>query len=50
VHPDEVWQLDPAQLKSQGKHTPFAFDCTGVSLPARVAATLVGGAWAYPQA
>ncbi len=50
VHPDEVWQLDPMQLKSQGKHTPFAFDCTGVSLPARVTATLVGGAWAYPNA
>jgi dihydroorotase len=50
VHPDEVWQLDPAQLKSQGKHTPFAFDCTGMSLPARVMATLVGGTWAYPAA
>ncbi len=50
IHPDEVWQLDPMQLKSQGKHTPFAFDCTGVSLPARVTATLVGGAWAYPNA
>jgi dihydroorotase len=50
VRPDDIWQLDPAQLKSQGKHTPFAFDCTGVSLTGRVAATLVGGSWAYPQA
>ncbi|MEY2621154.1 MAG: hypothetical protein RIT26_974 [Pseudomonadota bacterium] len=48
VRPDEVWQLDPARLHSQGRHTPFAFDCTGVSLPARVSATMVAGAWVWP--
>jgi dihydroorotase len=48
LRPDEVWQLDPAQLRSQGRHTPFAFDCTGVSLPGRVSATMVAGAWAWP--
>jgi dihydroorotase len=49
VQPDEVWQLDPAQLNSQGRHTPFAFDCTGMSLPARVSATMVAGAWVWPH-
>ena len=49
VDPEEVWQLDPAQMRSQGRHTPFAFDCTGMSLPARVRATWVGGHWAWPQ-
>lgn len=47
VQPDEIWQVDPAQLHSQGRHTPFAFDCTGMSLPGRVSATMVGGAWAW---
>ena len=49
VQPDEVWQLNPAQLHSQGRHTPFAFDCTGMSLPARVSATMVAGAWVWPH-
>ncbi|MDI9332075.1 MAG: dihydroorotase [Alphaproteobacteria bacterium] len=48
VQPDEVGALDPAQLRSQGRHTPFAMDCTGMSMPARVTATMVGGAWARP--
>jgi len=48
IDPQETWQLDPAQLRSQGRHTPFAFDCTGMSLPARVRATWVGGHGAWP--
>jgi dihydroorotase len=49
LDPDEVWQLDPARLRSQGRHTPFAFDCTGISLPGKVRATCVGGHWAWSE-
>ena len=45
--PDEVWHVTPEQLHSQGKHTPFAYDMTGMSLPARVKATVVNGVLAY---
>jgi dihydroorotase len=45
----EVWQLDPSRLRSQGRHTPFAFDCTGISLPGKVRATCVGGHWAWSE-
>ncbi|HSI56865.1 MAG TPA: dihydroorotase [Ideonella sp.] len=45
--PDAVWQLTPAALKSQGKHTPFDFQITGMALPGRVRATLVAGTVAY---
>ncbi len=41
------WHVTPDALHSQGKHTPFAFDMTGMSLPARVKATLVAGRVAY---
>ncbi|HEX6708418.1 MAG TPA: dihydroorotase [Albitalea sp.] len=37
--PGERWVVQPAALKSQGKHTPFA----GHELPGRVRATLVSG-------
>ncbi len=37
------WTLEPALLRSQGKHTPFA----GHQMPGRVRYTLVGGAIAY---
>ncbi|MBP6901771.1 MAG: dihydroorotase [Burkholderiaceae bacterium] len=45
--PDAVWTAEPAALKSQGKHTPFAFEATGTALPGRVRATLVAGTVAY---
>ena len=45
--PASRWQVRPAVLKSQGKHTPFAFDITGFDLPGRVVATLVAGTVAY---
>ena len=45
--PTAVWAVTPAQLASQGKHTPFAFDATGFALPGRVRATLVAGTVAY---
>jgi dihydroorotase len=37
------WQVAPAVLRSQGKHTPFA----GFELPGRVALTLVAGTVAF---
>jgi len=48
--PAAEWHVTPDALHSQGKHTPFAFDMTGVSLPARVKATLVAGRVAYQAA
>ncbi len=45
--PAVEWHVTPNALHSQGKHTPFAFDMTGMSLPARVKATLVAGHVAY---
>ena len=45
--PAAIWSVTPAQLASQGKHTPFAFDATGFALPGRVRATLVAGTVAY---
>jgi dihydroorotase len=44
------WQVTPAALRSQGKHTPFAFERSGYELPGRVRATLVAGTLAYDAA
>ncbi len=44
--PHAHWRVEPAALKSQGRHTPFA----GLELPGRVAATLVAGHVAYEAA
>jgi dihydroorotase len=45
--PDAVWKVEPAALRSQGKHTPFAFEHAGTQMPARVRATVVAGTVAY---
>lgn len=45
--PDAIWQVTPAVLRSQGKHTPFDFGTSGTALPGRVRATLVAGSVAY---
>ena len=45
--PAVEWQVTPDALHSQGKHTPFAFDMTGMVMPARVKATLVAGQIAF---
>jgi dihydroorotase len=45
--PDATWTEQPGSLLSQGKHTPFAFEATGMALPGRVRATLVAGTVAY---
>ena len=41
--PTTLWQVTPAALRSQGKHTPFA----GYELPGRVRCTLVAGTVAF---
>lgn len=45
--PQAIWQVTPDQLHSQGKHTPFAFEMSGMALPARVKATWVNGHQAF---
>ena len=45
--PQATWAVLPGVLRSQGKHTPFAFEATGMALPGRVIATLVAGTLAY---
>ncbi|MDH5204298.1 MAG: dihydroorotase [Hylemonella sp.] len=41
--PQQAWEVKPAALRSQGKHTPFS----GHELSGRVKATLVGGQIAF---
>jgi dihydroorotase len=41
------WAVQPQALRSQGKHTPFAFEHSGFELPAQVRATLVAGTLAF---
>ena len=41
--PAARWTVTPSALKSQGKHTPFAFNTSGAELPGRVRCTLVAG-------
>jgi dihydroorotase len=48
--PAQTWTVSPAALRSQGKHTPFAFEDTGMALPGRVRATLVAGTVAHELA
>jgi dihydroorotase len=48
--PQAEWSVTPQRLLSQGKHTPFAFEATGMALPGRVCTTLVAGTVAYQAA
>ncbi|MDT4871169.1 Dihydroorotase-like protein [compost metagenome] len=41
--PSASWRVEPAALRSQGKHTPFG----GHEMPVRVRATLVAGQVAH---
>ncbi len=43
--PETYWRVEPAALRSQGRHTPFA----GYELPGRVVATVVAGNLAYER-
>ncbi len=45
--PAAQWPVTPQALRSQGKHTPFAFESTGTALEGRVRATLVAGTVAF---
>jgi dihydroorotase len=45
--PGASWTVTPGALRSQGKHTPFAFEHGGMQMPGRVRATLVAGTVAY---
>ena len=48
--PAAHWTVDTAQLVSQGRHTPFAFEASSMELPGRVRCTLVAGQVAYQAA
>ena len=48
--PDAQWTVTPQTLRSQGKHTPFAFEHSGTCLTGRVRATLVAGTVAFEAA
>jgi dihydroorotase len=48
--PQATWTVTADGLRSQGKHTPFAFEHGGVQMPGRVRATLVAGTVAYEAA
>jgi dihydroorotase len=47
LDPSASWQVLPENLRSQSKHTPFAFDLSGSEMTAQVRATLVEGRLAY---
>ena len=47
--PQVQWSVQPHELCSQGKHTPFGFEATGMALPGRVRTTLVAGTVAYER-
>ena len=42
--PDASWRVEPGALRSQGKHTPFAFELSGFEMPGRARMTWVAGA------
>jgi dihydroorotase len=48
--PEVIWKVEPGLLRSQGRHTPFAFEDTGMMMPGQVRATLVAGSVAYEAA
>jgi dihydroorotase len=48
--PGATWTVTPDVLRSQGKHTPFAFASTGAALPGQVRTTIVAGAVAHEAA
>ena len=43
--PESDWTVEPAALRSQGRHTPFS----GHALPGTVRYTLVGGQLAFER-
>ncbi len=47
--PDAEWAVTDEALSSQGKHTPFVFNATGMALRGRVRTTLVAGTVAFDR-
>ncbi|MDQ2778398.1 MAG: dihydroorotase [Pseudomonadota bacterium] len=47
--PEVEWSVSADVLASQGKHTPFSFESTGMALPGKVSVTLVAGTVAYER-
>ncbi len=45
--PGAEWAVAPERLRSQGRHTPFSFESSGMALPGQVRATLVAGTLAH---
>ncbi|MEN9688559.1 MAG: hypothetical protein RI998_556 [Pseudomonadota bacterium] len=45
--PDASWSVTPEILRSQSKHTPFAFDMSGSEMVGKVQATVVAGKVAF---
>jgi dihydroorotase len=45
--PHATWRVSAADLRSQGRHTPFDFGSTGMAMPGRVRWTVVAGAVAH---
>ncbi|MDD0839745.1 dihydroorotase [Curvibacter sp. HBC61] len=48
--PSATWQVTPQALRSQGKHTPFAYELSGSAMPGQVRYTVVGGQLAFERA
>jgi dihydroorotase len=46
-NPDASWAVTPEVLRSQSKHTPFAFDMSGSEMVGQVRATVVAGKVAF---
>jgi len=47
--PDASWAVTPEALRSQSKHTPFAFDMSGSQMMGQVQATIVAGRLAFQR-
>ena len=45
--PDASWSVTPETLRSQSKHTPFAFDMSGSEMVGKVQVTVVAGKVAF---
>ncbi|MDD0812563.1 dihydroorotase [Curvibacter sp. RS43] len=48
--PAATWQVTSQALRSQGKHTPFAYELSGSAMPGQVRYTVVGGQLAFERA
>ncbi len=48
--PNAHWRVTASSLRSQGKHTPFAFEINGFELPGKVSMTWVAGGVTFDAA